>query len=207
VCGCTPTTCAAQGKNCGTIADSCGATLDCGTCDGGVCGAGGTSNVCGCQPATCVTLQKDCGTVSDGCGGMLTCGTCSGRATCGGGGTANLCGCADPMPEVCNGIDDDCNGLVDDGTNLCAGGEACVNAQCVAPDAGMPDGGQDGGEPATVDAGIDAGSGGGAGGGGGSSSEDAGSGMMSQGQCGCGASGLSPLLGLALVALRRRRRT
>src|SRR5439155_11757408 len=29
---CTPTTCAAQGKNCGTISNGCGGTLSCGTC-------------------------------------------------------------------------------------------------------------------------------------------------------------------------------
>jgi len=27
---CTPTTCVAQGKNCGTIANGCGGTLSCG---------------------------------------------------------------------------------------------------------------------------------------------------------------------------------
>jgi hypothetical protein len=45
---CTPTTCAAAGKNCGTIPDGCGGTLNCGSCSscagqptGAVCGAGG----------------------------------------------------------------------------------------------------------------------------------------------------------------------
>ncbi|WP_257462748.1 Ig-like domain-containing protein [Archangium lipolyticum] len=32
---CTPTTCAAQGKNCGTLSDGCGGTLNCGTCSSG----------------------------------------------------------------------------------------------------------------------------------------------------------------------------
>ena len=41
---CTPTTCAAQGKNCGTISNGCGGTLTCGTCGSGqTC----TNNVCG----------------------------------------------------------------------------------------------------------------------------------------------------------------
>jgi hypothetical protein len=45
---CAPTTCAAQGDNCGTISDGCGGTLDCGTCTlPQTCGGGGTSNVCG----------------------------------------------------------------------------------------------------------------------------------------------------------------
>ncbi len=41
---CTPTTCAAQGKNCGSINDGCGTTLNCGTCGSGqTCSA---ANVC-----------------------------------------------------------------------------------------------------------------------------------------------------------------
>src|SRR5207302_949588 len=30
--GCTPTTCSAQGKNCGSLSDGCGGTLSCGSC-------------------------------------------------------------------------------------------------------------------------------------------------------------------------------
>ena len=45
---CTPTTCAAQGKSCGTIADGCGGTLSCGSCVAPqTCGGGGVPNVCG----------------------------------------------------------------------------------------------------------------------------------------------------------------
>jgi endo-1,4-beta-D-glucanase Y len=45
---CTPTTCAAQGKNCGSIPDGCGTTLTCGSCTAPqTCGGGGTANVCG----------------------------------------------------------------------------------------------------------------------------------------------------------------
>ncbi|TMA78737.1 MAG: hypothetical protein E6J77_20785 [Deltaproteobacteria bacterium] len=48
LCTCTPTTCAAQGKNCGTILDGCGGTLTCGTCTAPqTCGGGGIANVCG----------------------------------------------------------------------------------------------------------------------------------------------------------------
>jgi hypothetical protein len=51
VCGCTPTSCAAQGKNCGSISDGCGMTLPCGTCQSpNTCGGGGIANVCGCTP-------------------------------------------------------------------------------------------------------------------------------------------------------------
>src|SRR5207237_1865526 len=45
---CTPTTCAAQAKNCGTIPDGCGGTLTCGVCTAPqTCGGGGVANVCG----------------------------------------------------------------------------------------------------------------------------------------------------------------
>jgi len=54
VCGCTPATTCPAGDNCGTVADGCGATLDCGTCTPpDTCGGGGVSNQCGCTPTTC----------------------------------------------------------------------------------------------------------------------------------------------------------
>jgi hypothetical protein len=71
---CTPTTCAAQGKNCGAISDGCGGTLQCGSCTSPkTCGGGnpGTPGVCGCTKATCAADQ--CGQPPDGCGGTLTC--------------------------------------------------------------------------------------------------------------------------------------
>lgn len=49
--GCVPITCAAAGKNCGSISDGCGKTLACGSCSGGqICGWGGKPNVCGSVP-------------------------------------------------------------------------------------------------------------------------------------------------------------
>ena len=49
---CAPTTCAAQGASCGSIADGCGGTLSCGTCTAPqTCGGAGTANACG-QPAS-----------------------------------------------------------------------------------------------------------------------------------------------------------
>lgn len=45
---CVPTTCAAAGKNCGTLSDGCGGTLSCGGCTSPqTCGGGGVPNVCG----------------------------------------------------------------------------------------------------------------------------------------------------------------
>jgi hypothetical protein len=47
---CVPTTCSAEGKNCGSIADGCGQELDCGVCETGQeCGSV-IANVCGCPP-------------------------------------------------------------------------------------------------------------------------------------------------------------
>ena len=92
---CTPTTCAAQGKNCGTISNGCGGTLTCGSCTAPqTCGGGGVANLCGggCTPTTCAAQGKNCGTIADGCGGTLTCGSCTAPQTCGGGGVANVCG-------------------------------------------------------------------------------------------------------------------
>src|SRR5206468_355790 len=92
---CTPTTCAAQGKDCGTIADGCGGTLTCGACTAPqTCGGAGAANVCGtCTPTTCAAQGKNCGTIADGCGGTLTCGACTAPQTCGAG-VANVCGTA-----------------------------------------------------------------------------------------------------------------
>jgi hypothetical protein len=141
VCGtkpCVPTSCSAQGKNCGSISDGCGVTLNCGSCSGvNTCAGGGTANVCGCRPTSCSAQGKNCGNIPDGCGNMLNCGstTCSGLNTCGGGGSANVCGCAAsnagaPCNGGCGTIQ--CNGSCS--TNVanvgasCAGG--CGTIQC-----------------------------------------------------------------------------
>jgi GH18 family chitinase len=101
---CTPTTCAAQGKECGTIADGCGGNLNCGSCTSPESCGGGTpsvANVCGCTPTvTCAGAGKNCGSIADGCGGSLNCGTCTSPATCGGGGTANVCGTDTTAPST-----------------------------------------------------------------------------------------------------------
>lgn len=63
------TSCAAQGKNCGTISDGCGGSLTCGTCSSGyTC----TSNVC-CQNLSCT---GKCGVITNNCGQSVNCGGC-----------------------------------------------------------------------------------------------------------------------------------
>ena len=89
ICGittCTPTTCSAQGKNCGTIADGCGNTLTCGsysggcqsgyTCNNGICtiststgttyyiSTNGNDGNSGTQSSPWKTLYKACSTVT-----------------------------------------------------------------------------------------------------------------------------------------------
>jgi hypothetical protein len=142
VCGCTPTTCAAQGKNCGSIPDECGGTLDCSsTCSGlgATCGGGnpGTANVCGCTPesdqALCTLEAANCGsiTAADRCGATRTvasCGTCSGTGvTCGGGGTPKQCGCTpESNAAFCTRVGADCGSK--SGTDNC--GQARSVANC-----------------------------------------------------------------------------
>jgi hypothetical protein len=98
---CAPTTCAANGANCGTLSDGCGGTLTCGTCAAPqTCGGGGTPNVCGGGGGTtCASayLQGSCLTYSQGMqvsnGGHnwtcanANCANCAGYAACAPGGS------------------------------------------------------------------------------------------------------------------------
>jgi hypothetical protein len=102
-----PSSCDVLGANCGIVFDKyCPGvgTVDCGTCEAGLCGAI-TPNVCGtgtasnpdgassCSPLTCADQNITCGPAGDGCGGMLDCGnTCVLPQTCGGA-KPGVCGC------------------------------------------------------------------------------------------------------------------
>ncbi|HMY14955.1 MAG TPA: hypothetical protein PKA58_01440 [Polyangium sp.] len=84
---CTPTTCMAQGVECGPAGDGCGNLIDCGQCPmGQYCGGGGPGK-CGsmntCMPATCMSQGIECGQAGDGCGNVLNCGNCATGAVCG----------------------------------------------------------------------------------------------------------------------------
>ncbi len=59
-------------------------------------------------------------------------GACAlGVTECAEGSTSPTCHeLVQPMPEVCNGVDDNCDGIVDNGA-MCPSGESCVNGQCV----------------------------------------------------------------------------
>ena|GEM_PF-3462468 len=133
----TPFDCSAAGLNCGTVIDSCGNTVNCGTCTltGESCGAGGTPNVC--APGTCTPLTDAvaclgmaCGNATDGCGGLVVCGTCAPGKMC-----DSSFMCVDDTtictPNTCTDLGLNC-GTVDDGcgTTLNCGtctvaGESC----------------------------------------------------------------------------------
>jgi hypothetical protein len=92
---CQPESCQEQGIECGPTGDGCGNLLNCGECDGGTCGGGGTG-LCGpgsCTPKTCTEQGFNCGPAGDGCGNLIpTCGTCTPPLSCGGGGSPGVCG-------------------------------------------------------------------------------------------------------------------
>jgi hypothetical protein len=130
--GCTPTTCAAQGKTCGDVADGCGGTLNCGTCaTGQVCNGG----ACICTSASCPT----------GCCAGTTCEVGNTKAACGERGVSCLTCHSDPA-VVCRN-DEWINGTciricTTRGDPVCGGagspcvcepvfaaGDACVNLQ------------------------------------------------------------------------------
>ncbi|SEU37552.1 hypothetical protein SAMN05443572_112142 [Myxococcus fulvus] len=122
---CEPTTCVAQGKNCGVISNGCGSPLDCGTCPSGqACGTGGVPNVCACAPIPEQTAcSGKCGLVPNGCGSTWNCGGCTSPQSCGGGGTPNVCGCT-PVSQATACAGKNC-GLVSNG---CGGTYSCGGA-------------------------------------------------------------------------------
>jgi MYXO-CTERM domain-containing protein len=141
----------------------------------------------------CDRRDNDCdGTSDEGClcvdGESRPCGTdvgacVAGSELCVEGAWAGCEGAVGARPEQCNAADDDCNGSIDDGAE-CPPGLACQAGVCVDPDP-TPD------EPEALPDESDTGEG-----------------------CGCSVPGSAPLpgalgiglLGLALVAVFRRRR-
>jgi hypothetical protein len=145
LCGtsCTPTSCVAEGAECGAISDECGSVLSCGNCPPGqTCGAAGP-NKCGtgqtCVERNCTQAGAQCGLVGDGCGGVLDCGNCTTPGqTCGGAGVANQCGTGtggcnkltcDVQSVDCGAASDGCGGLLDCGG--CELGYTCERGDCV----------------------------------------------------------------------------
>jgi hypothetical protein len=143
---CTPTTCAAQGIQCGPAGDGCGGSLDCNPCPlGQICGGAGPGK-CGaptCTPTTCPALGFMCGPAGDLCGNLLDCGTCPSGQTCGGGGKPGVCGSQTCTPIgcaaqnlQCGPAGDGCGNTIDCGScpppQVCGGGGPgkCGAPQC-----------------------------------------------------------------------------
>ena len=85
---CTPTTCAAEGIECGPAGDGCGNLLQCGTLrHGAVRAAAAAPGKCGTtddlHAATCAAQGIQCGQAGDGCGNALDCGNCPTGQICG----------------------------------------------------------------------------------------------------------------------------
>jgi hypothetical protein len=145
---CQPTSCEAQGKSCGAIADGCGSVIDCGGCgDGTVCGLA-EANVCAGIEDICVRLSqeaacadKQCGVEGDGCGGTIDCGTCPDGQGCGlveayqcatiPGGSPSECAArilsCDEVGANCGKIGNGCGGTIDCDAEFggCPTGELC----------------------------------------------------------------------------------
>jgi hypothetical protein len=78
--------------------------------------------------------------VTNACSVMNDAGTCTGTETCNGASSTWTCSAMTPMPEICNGLDDNCSGQIDEGNpnQLCAykgpqppnANWACVNGMC-----------------------------------------------------------------------------
>src|SRR5208283_1881221 len=123
-CGaCTPTTCTAQGANCGTISDGCGGQLNCGTCPTGqTCGGGGVANVCGGCPTGDVVCAGACVNTTNN---PSNCGTCGNACAAGEACVAGVCTC--PSGQVFCG--NACVNETSDPNNCGACGHACASGQ------------------------------------------------------------------------------
>ena len=144
----------------------------------------------------CDGVDNDCdGVIDDGCdctpGETRACGEAEGACepgtqTCGGDGTWGMCDDSiGPMPEACNGRDDDCDGTTDEpGPGMCDSGSTCENGACVADDPEPPPAQPE--EPAGDASGCGC--------------------RVDGGGLGGTGAGLGGLVGLAAVALLARRR-
>jgi hypothetical protein len=134
VCGCTKTTCLAQGATCGSISDGCGGSLD---CDDHVQNGGEVGVDCGGPVASCSTrcaqgrtclAASDCGSgycVDGVCCGSACTGTCQAcSAARKGSGFDGVCG----TTRIGTDPDDECSdqGAASCGTSgSCDGSGAC----------------------------------------------------------------------------------
>lgn len=143
-CACRPLACDDVRDACGAMPDTCGGTVQCGTCAAPKeCGGGGLPNVCG-DPASCKPLACEpgaCGPSTDSCGDPRNCGDCPQGKKC----SAGTCVPCTPncvAGELACG-DDGCGrdcGACPDADWICMGapGVCCIakNQHCFAPTEG-----------------------------------------------------------------------
>jgi hypothetical protein len=209
---CVPLTACPHPDDCGVMGDGCGGVLTCGTgtcLAPQTCGGGGVPNVCGGGGGHDGGVEDgggDDGGSDDG--GVQESGVDGATAD----GSADACTplAMCPAPDNCGRVYDHCGGTVSCGT--CTGTDRCENNVCVPlplPDAGT-DSGYAGFDAGGYDAGTvaDAAAGGDSSDGGGSTGDSGGCGCKTAGSRG-GNTPLSvaALAALALVGVRRSRKT
>ncbi|MBI3450399.1 MAG: hypothetical protein HY049_15975 [Acidobacteria bacterium] len=97
-------------------------------------------------PETCDGIDNNCdGTVDDGIAAVATtCGvgacSSSGSRTCQGGQLVDSCVAGTPVPETCDGIDNNCDGSIDDG--IAAVATTCGVGACASSGSRTCQGGQ-----------------------------------------------------------------
>eukprot|EP01117_Protostelium_nocturnum_P010039 TRINITY_DN357_c0_g1_i1.p1 TRINITY_DN357_c0_g1~~TRINITY_DN357_c0_g1_i1.p1 ORF type:complete len:1143 (-),score=409.41 TRINITY_DN357_c0_g1_i1:110-3538(-) len=131
---CTPSTsCAAQGKVCGTINDGC-KTVSCGTC--GTDSACSSQGKCECSSSvTCSSAGRSCGTLYNGCNN-LDCGTCASGFECTSQGkcvqnppTCTPSATCQSRGLTCGSFNDGCKDVT---CGACITGETCMEGVCKA---------------------------------------------------------------------------
>ncbi len=126
-----PNTCSSESVECGSIADGCGGSVQCGGCPGGhACDAGQCVEV-PCTPGgDCLEEGVECGAIADGCGDFIDCGSCDDGEVCGAGANHGICtdeactplDCTDLGAE-CGPMPDGCGDFIDCGS--CDAGQTC----------------------------------------------------------------------------------
>ena len=142
---CVPSGCGSF--NCGSVANGCGASIDCGKCTAPqTCGGGGTEHQCGepiCEPEPdgdlCLAAGRDCGplTATDKCGTQrsVECGACESPKTCGGSGAEGVCGdgtCGETDAELCGRFGKNCDAI--QVRDACGNPRQADCGSCTAPD-------------------------------------------------------------------------